>query len=374
MTLFLFIFCCVVLLDNIDLLQLMGKSECDQAAPIVLKVFDFNNRKKNKEQWYSDSFFAFEEGYQMCLRVDAAGNDKGEGTHVSVYLYLMKGPHDDEIEQSGHWPLRGTFTIELLNQLNDSSYFIYTKPLYYYLCHKCTMRVKNGDIAPKGWYNKHFISRKAILYHNTNHYFGNDLHFKISYKDSSSSTPHDLVAPVVFSMCNVTDKLRKKERWYSVPFLAFKGGYRMCLVVCMAGYNIGEGSHVSAYVFLMKGPHDDELEKSGHWPSRGRFTIELLNQHNYSDHHYHNATLDNKRCSRCTKRVIKDNIASSGWGSHQYLSHKVIVSDKYCNNDCVHFRISYEDTKSLLLSDQIAPAMLKMDNHHISKHDVIPMM
>ena len=60
----------------------------------------------------------------MCLRVDAAGNGDGKGTHVSVYLYLMKGPHDDELEQSGHWPLKGTFTIELLNQLNDSDHHI----------------------------------------------------------------------------------------------------------------------------------------------------------------------------------------------------------------------------------------------------------
>ena len=46
----------------------------------------------------------------MCLRVDAAGYGDGKGTHVSVYLHLMKGPRDDKQEQSGHWPLRGTFT------------------------------------------------------------------------------------------------------------------------------------------------------------------------------------------------------------------------------------------------------------------------
>ena len=56
-------------------------------------------------------------------RVDAAGYDRGEGTHVSVFLYLMKGSHDDELEQSGHWPLRGTFTIELLNQKIDYDHY-----------------------------------------------------------------------------------------------------------------------------------------------------------------------------------------------------------------------------------------------------------
>ena len=28
----------------------------------------------------------------MCVTVYAAGNATGEGTHVSVYLHLMKGP------------------------------------------------------------------------------------------------------------------------------------------------------------------------------------------------------------------------------------------------------------------------------------------
>ena len=33
----------------------------------------------------------------------------------------MKGPHDDKLEQSGHWPLRG-IKVELLNQLNDNNH------------------------------------------------------------------------------------------------------------------------------------------------------------------------------------------------------------------------------------------------------------
>ena len=34
--------------------------------------------------------------------------------------YLMKAPNDDKLEQL---QLRGTFTIELLNQLNDSDHY-----------------------------------------------------------------------------------------------------------------------------------------------------------------------------------------------------------------------------------------------------------
>ena len=34
----------------------------------------------------------------------------------------MKGPYDDELKQSGHWPLIGTCTIELFIQLNNSDH------------------------------------------------------------------------------------------------------------------------------------------------------------------------------------------------------------------------------------------------------------
>ena len=36
-------------------------------------------------------------GYKMCLRGDAAGSGDGKGTHLSMFLYLMKGSHDDEL-------------------------------------------------------------------------------------------------------------------------------------------------------------------------------------------------------------------------------------------------------------------------------------
>ena len=104
----------------------------NQVTPTIVKMSSFTKKLKNKEQWHSSSFFAFEGGYQMYLNVNAAGDGKGEGTHVSVYLYLMKGPHDDELEQSGHWPLRGTFTIELLNQLNDSDHHICVVQFHHY--------------------------------------------------------------------------------------------------------------------------------------------------------------------------------------------------------------------------------------------------
>jgi len=81
-----------------------------QVTPVILKMSNFSEKMKKKEEWYSKPFFAFKGGYKLLLKTK---------NKLSVSLHLMKGPYDDELEQSGHWPLRGTFTIELLNQLND---------------------------------------------------------------------------------------------------------------------------------------------------------------------------------------------------------------------------------------------------------------
>ena len=90
----------------------------DQECPVIFKVSQFNNKKENNVTWYSDSFYTHNKGYKMCLRVDAAGICNGKGTHLSAFLYLMKGPHDDELT----WPLRGKFEMKLLNQISDSKH------------------------------------------------------------------------------------------------------------------------------------------------------------------------------------------------------------------------------------------------------------
>jgi len=53
----------------------------------------------------------------------------------------MKGPYDDELE----WPLRGTFTIELLNQINDENHYSNDVLFDRKLSEKSTERVLEGD-------------------------------------------------------------------------------------------------------------------------------------------------------------------------------------------------------------------------------------
>ena len=94
--------------------------KCDnEARPVTIKMSEYSIKRRDEIQWYSDPFYTHIKGYKMCLSVFAAGVDSGKGTHLSMFMHLMKGPHDDELT----WPVRGRFEIKLLNQICDSEHY-----------------------------------------------------------------------------------------------------------------------------------------------------------------------------------------------------------------------------------------------------------
>ena len=93
----------------------------------------------------------------MCLMVDANGNGTGAGTHVSMFVYLMRGEYDDRLV----WPFRGTITIELINQINNWEHVKYT------LCFhdgagESADRVISRFRASTGWGTGEFISHAKV--------------------------------------------------------------------------------------------------------------------------------------------------------------------------------------------------------------------
>ena len=323
-----------------------------QVAPVIYKVTDFSKWLKSKEVWYSSPFFAFTEGYQMHLKVYLV--DASEGIqYISVYLDLTKGLHDDKLEQLGHWPLRGTFTIELLNQLDDSDHYSCMVQFHHYWCSECTNRVLAGVIANSGRGESHFMSYDTLLHHG---YYSNDfLVFRVSYEHME---PPNQVAPVTFKVSKFSQWLKAKEEWYSSPFMAFKKGYQMFFQVYAFGNDDDDdGTHVSVFLYLMKGPHDDKLEQSGHWPLRGTFTIELLNQLNDSDHYSHMVQFHHHLWSECTKRVLIGTKANSGCGKKKFISVDTLLHHNYYKDDSLIFMISYEDSEPPY---QVAPVTFRV--------------
>ena len=85
---------------------------------LTLIVSEYSYKKINKCIHSSAPFFTSLTGYKMCLLVYANGNGIGEGSHLSVFLKILHGPHDDQLV----WPLNGSFVIELRNQLEDKNH------------------------------------------------------------------------------------------------------------------------------------------------------------------------------------------------------------------------------------------------------------
>ena len=218
----------------------------------------------------------------------------------------MVGPHDHTLDKLGYFPISKSFTIELLHQNDDDSHLqteimssnitrATGNPNYVGCSFSTFISLEGYNFKQKCTCDKANMTISCYLTDDDTIYF--------RILEESRELSHQ-IAPVSFKLTKFFQLVKSKKEWYGSPFFAFNGGYQMWLKVITAGNGDGEGIHVSVYLYLMKGPHDDELEQSGHWPLRGTFTVELLNQLDDSDHHSVIVQLYHHQCSRCTNRVL----------------------------------------------------------------------
>ena len=128
-------------------------------CPVEITMTDFEQHKKDKDDYYSPPFYTHPKGYKMCLWVFAGGHGDGANTHISPYLVFMKGEYDEHLK----WPFRGEFTIKILSQNGDerqdmerSLTFTTGTPDKY-----CS-RVTDGKRAKYGWGHSKFISHTRL--------------------------------------------------------------------------------------------------------------------------------------------------------------------------------------------------------------------
>ena len=69
-------------------------------------------RKGKTISVYSAPFFTSRYGYKLCLRCYLNGHSSGKGTHLSLFLVVMKGNYDALLS----WPFRQRVTLMLLDQ------------------------------------------------------------------------------------------------------------------------------------------------------------------------------------------------------------------------------------------------------------------
>ena len=96
------------------------KHDAHSAALPCIRTFDnFSVYKKTNATWWSQPFYtSAKNGYKLQLKVYANGDRSGAGTHLSLFVYLMKGEHDDKLS----WPFNDNITVQLLNWRSDNGH------------------------------------------------------------------------------------------------------------------------------------------------------------------------------------------------------------------------------------------------------------
>jgi len=142
------------------LVKLMAKSAMskygDQVCPVIMNVTKFNQKLQDNGIWFSDPFFTHDEGYKMILKAYPSGCGDGKGTHLSVFLCIIKGPYDDKLT----WPMKEKFKVKLLNQTGDCDHHV--RLISYRNCiPEKHSRVTDGIMA-SSWGVRRFISHTDL--------------------------------------------------------------------------------------------------------------------------------------------------------------------------------------------------------------------
>ena len=124
----------------------------------VLTMTDFQQHKKDADDWYSPPVYTHHQGYRICLKVVASGHLSGAKTHVSVYVHFMKGEFDHSLK----WPFRGVISYRLLDQLKGVDHKSYSLTYDDDVKGKNCCQVIYGEIAGVGYGASRFIAYSRL--------------------------------------------------------------------------------------------------------------------------------------------------------------------------------------------------------------------
>ena len=164
---------------------------------------------------------------------------------------------------------------------------------------------------------------------------------------------HDIMSefrslPLVFKLPDFSDLQDDDDDWHSTGFYSHQGGYKMCLRVYTNGCTDVRGTHISCYVYLMKGDYDDGLE----WPFRGTIHVQILNQLKDDQHHSEKITFNSRENKNFNSRVSPDRVMGvTGLGKSRFISqnelgYKAIMGRQYLKDDMLYFRVSKVEVSS----------------------------
>ena len=159
------------------------------------------------------------------------------------------------------------------------------------------------------------------------------------------------VCPFTLKMNKFSSRKTDGGSWSSRPFYSNANGYKMCILVYANGALEGKNTHVSIYVYLMRGVFDDDLK----WPFHGKVNVTLLNQ--MADSNHHERPVEFPTNTEASKRVTTSNRSRHGLGFADYILFGDLQSEdseaQYLKDDCLTFAISVEVYQASSIASKI---------------------
>ena len=131
---------------------------------------------------------------------------------------------------------------------------------------------------------------------------------------------------------------------YSEPFYTHKYGYKLKLGILPNGYGDGMGSHISLYIFIMRGEYDAILT----WPFNWKFKFTLLDQKPV-----------HSMCKKISEDINPDTSGESfqrpttdenfGYGYPKFVSHEIIKTENYVVDGVVFIKFDLENPWQTIL-------------------------
>ncbi len=194
-----------------------------------------------------------------------------------------------------------------------------------------------GEVGCNSW-----LPRKLMLQHENE---SQAQHLQLSMQTVSTlkrtvnkmKTFLQLKPPIAcFKVANFHELRSSETDWTSPPFYSHPGGYKLCLNVEPNGFETGKGTHISVFIYVMKGKNDKSLP----WPCKAHVTVELLNQLHDEAHRRCTIDLENEEASRVGEGVSTGN----GYGPHTFvpldeLTCNAMTNTHFLKGDCLYFQV-----------------------------------
>ena len=144
--------------------------------PVYRTIQHFSQHKANDEELYIDPFYTSKGGYKVTLRVYPNGQGSSKGTHVDVFMCLMKGANDNNLQ----FPMTGIFTVQVMNWKGNNQHFEQSIHFDDYTPVHSSRRVVTGERAD-GLGIQSFISHNELTSSNKQYLHEDKMCFKILY-------------------------------------------------------------------------------------------------------------------------------------------------------------------------------------------------